>query len=141
MGLLSRAMQTIASRDFNAAKAMRAEIEDILARSSTQLKGISGVGSGPMGLTPDTVRATPEWRSARTAYDEAFGASRAFNQGFNKTFETELKSERQALARQVIARAQATGDLSQQSLIAAAREMGVDGAKVRNVISDALAML
>lgn len=34
---------------------------------------------GRMGLTPDAVKATPEWRAAKQAYDRAFAALRSFN--------------------------------------------------------------
>lgn len=34
---------------------------------------------GPMGLTPDDVKASPEWRKAKARYDRAFANLRAFN--------------------------------------------------------------
>jgi len=34
---------------------------------------------GPLGLTPDAVKASPEWKAARNAYQSAFDALRAFN--------------------------------------------------------------
>lgn len=34
---------------------------------------------GPMGLTPDTVKSTPEYRAAKQEYARAFEALRAFN--------------------------------------------------------------
>lgn len=37
---------------------------------------------GPMGLTPDSVRAMPEWQVARAAADKAFAELRAFNTRF-----------------------------------------------------------
>ncbi|HLF12454.1 MAG TPA: hypothetical protein VJA26_14700 [Gammaproteobacteria bacterium] len=41
------------------------------------LKKLSG--GGPMGLTPDSVRATPEWKEAKRASAATFAAYRAFN--------------------------------------------------------------
>ena len=32
-----------------------------------------------MGLTPDSVKASPEWQAAKAAWTEAFSALRAFN--------------------------------------------------------------
>lgn len=50
------------------------------------------------GLTPDHIKATPEWRAARARYDSAFAALRAFNQRFVKAFARELRAERLARA-------------------------------------------
>lgn len=33
----------------------------------------------PSGLTPDAVKASPAWKSARAAFDRAFAALRTFN--------------------------------------------------------------
>lgn len=54
---------------------------------------------GPMGLTPDAVRATPEWRAAKTRVDKAFARLRAFNAVFVKRFAKELRAERDERAR------------------------------------------
>lgn len=35
---------------------------------------------GPMGLTPDSVKITPEYKTARRAFQKAFEALRAHNQ-------------------------------------------------------------
>lgn len=43
------------------------------------LKAIPGVNSGPNGLTPDSVKQSPEFRAAKAACDQAFQAVRAFN--------------------------------------------------------------
>lgn len=34
---------------------------------------------GTMGLTPDDVKASPEWRAAKTRYELAFARLRAWN--------------------------------------------------------------
>lgn len=39
----------------------------------------------PSGLTPDVIRDTPEYRSAKAAYDAAFQSLRRFNQQHAKT--------------------------------------------------------
>jgi hypothetical protein len=51
---------------------------------------------GPMGLTPDSVKATPEWKAARKACDETFEALRAFNSFYVKTFKAEIQADRLA---------------------------------------------
>ncbi len=47
--------------------------------ASDALNAIPGLSSGPMGLTPDSVRSSPEYRAARAASDRAFQALRRFN--------------------------------------------------------------
>ena len=51
---------------------------------------------GAMNLTPDSVRATPEWRAAKSAADKAFQEYRNFNGIMLKAFPNELKAERAA---------------------------------------------
>jgi len=52
-------------------------LECDVARTSKALKAISG--GGPMGLTPDNVKTSPEYRAAKRAYDTAFSRLRTFN--------------------------------------------------------------
>lgn len=40
---------------------------------------LKGFPKGAMGLTPDSVKASPEWQAAKRAYESAFAALRAFN--------------------------------------------------------------
>ena len=47
-----------------------------------------------MGLTPDAVKATPEWQLAKKAYNLAFEQSRAFNKFFTKAYKKEIAAER-----------------------------------------------
>lgn len=51
---------------------------------------------GPMGLTPDHVKAMPEFKRLKGAFDRQFQATRAFNSRFTKDFKTELNAERRA---------------------------------------------
>lgn len=48
---------------------------------------------GPMGLTPDHVKVTPEWKADRLAYDRAARAMGDYNRGFLKRFKREWKAE------------------------------------------------
>lgn len=57
---------------------------------------------GPMGLTPDAVRAMPEWQAAKRAFDLAFSHLRSFNAIYVKKFKNELAAER-AQKREVLA--------------------------------------
>ena len=47
-----------------------------------------------IGLVPDNVRATAEYRAARKAYEKAFALLRASNQRLVKTFKKEILEER-----------------------------------------------
>ena len=42
-------------------------------------KALKQFPKGPTGLTPDTVKLSPEYRAAKLRYDKAFAALRAFN--------------------------------------------------------------
>lgn len=52
--------------------------------------------TGPFNLTPDDVKSSPEFQSAKRAFDAAFGRLRAFNTTFTKTFAKEIRAERRA---------------------------------------------
>lgn len=79
------------SLTFSQAKATVAELSAELDRTSAALDRFP---KGPMGLTPDAVKFSPEYRSAKQAFDTAFAKTRAFNAVFTKTFAKELRAER-----------------------------------------------
>lgn len=60
------------------------------------LKAITSVGSGPFGLTPDSVKLMPQYRIAKAHVDKTFAELRAFNQTYVKRFKKELAAERKA---------------------------------------------
>jgi hypothetical protein len=47
-----------------------------------------------MNLTPDSVKATPEYRAARAAMESAFAKLRAVNAAFQRTYSKEIRAER-----------------------------------------------
>jgi hypothetical protein len=49
-----------------------------------------------MGLTPDAVKASLEWKADKAAFNKAFQALRNFNSVFVKTFAKEMRAERRA---------------------------------------------
>jgi hypothetical protein len=49
---------------------------------------------GPLGLTPDEVKASPEWKTAYSSFNTAFQALRKFNGPYAKRFADELRHER-----------------------------------------------
>jgi hypothetical protein len=53
-----------------------AALEAAVAAASAALRSFP---KGPTGMTPDVIKASPEWRSARRDYSDAFEKLRAFN--------------------------------------------------------------
>lgn len=49
---------------------------------------------GEMGLTPDNIKALPEWQQAKKEFDKSFAELRKFNSYLVKTFKKELALER-----------------------------------------------
>lgn len=78
------------------AKIAAAAIDAELSAAGAALKAIPGVGSGPMGLTPDAVKFSPEYRTAKSALDAAKARSRAFYAAFSKRYAKEIRADRDA---------------------------------------------
>ena len=57
---------------------------------------------GPMGLTPDHVKAMPEFKALNSAYQRAAAASRAFNAVYTKQFSKEIRAERKERMRKLM---------------------------------------
>jgi hypothetical protein len=76
---------------FEQSKAKLAAITSTLNRASDALRPFP---KGPMGLTPDAVKFSPEFRAAKAAYDAAFQALRDHNGFMVKTFAAEMRAER-----------------------------------------------
>lgn len=78
---------------FEEARAEEALVEKEMSEAQA---AIDAFPRGPMGLTPDAVRALPEYRAAKARVDKAFARLRAFNAVFVKRFAKELRAERAA---------------------------------------------
>jgi hypothetical protein len=74
----------------------RAEHDRLEQEVSTASASLQIFPRGAMGLTPDHVRATPEWRAANGRFKKAFAALRAFNAVYVKMFKKELIAQRDA---------------------------------------------
>ncbi|MES2180679.1 MAG: hypothetical protein V4493_01090 [Pseudomonadota bacterium] len=70
--------------------------DDLWAASSVSSKAIEAFPKGPMGLTPDDVRATPEWKAAKALADHDFAKLRAWNGFYVKAFKKEIQAARNA---------------------------------------------
>jgi hypothetical protein len=62
--------------------------------ASDKINAVNGIGSGSMGLTPDHVRATSEYKRAKADLDTAFSNLRTANSFLVKNFKKELRAER-----------------------------------------------
>lgn len=51
---------------------------------------------GPMGMTPEHVRTSPEYRAAKANFNRSFSALRDHNGFMLKHFKSEMKTERDA---------------------------------------------
>lgn len=79
---------------FNVAKQSKAMLESALDDADKALKAFDQYGKSEMGLTPDFVRAMPEWQQAKKEFDKAFAELRAFNGWYVKTFKKEIAADR-----------------------------------------------
>lgn len=71
---------------------IRDSLDADLKAASENLKTVSGTEKGFMGLTPDHIKATPEWKAARSAFDNAFAKVRYFNGRYVKHFKKEIRA-------------------------------------------------
>lgn len=64
------------------------------------LADLPGVGSGPQGLTPDAVKASPAYRAARASFEQATAAAhhhrRAFTREHGARYRADIRAERDA---------------------------------------------
>lgn len=78
--------------------AMRGQLDAAHFAACDALKALvtAAGGPGPMGLTPDAVKFSPEGIAARRAVDQTFQACRTFNRKWAKTFRAQERDRIQA---------------------------------------------
>lgn len=81
------------AEDFLVARELAERLERATAQTSAALQEFP---RGPLGLTPDDIKASPEWQTAHRNFEVAFQAQRQFNSTYTKTFADELRHERNA---------------------------------------------
>lgn len=81
------------SAEYEAAKASRAPLD---AEADAASKALRAFPKGPMGMTPQAVRDTPEFQAAYQRYARAAQAQAKFNGPFCKAFAKEIRAEVQA---------------------------------------------
>lgn len=85
----------VANRKAEAFLDAREEAAELDRAMAAATQALAQFPKGAMGLTPDEVKRTPEWRAAFQASNRALQAIRNFNGTYTKTFAEELKHERQ----------------------------------------------
>lgn len=78
---------------YEIARQMKSVMEARYDEASARLQGIDGVGAGPMGLTPDHVKASPEYRAAKQDFQACGDALRRFNTWFMREHGKEYRAE------------------------------------------------
>lgn len=81
------------SPQFLAYRAARDALQARARQMAARLDAIPGTGSGLFGLTPDHIKATPQWRAAHFAYWQAHTALADLNRRNVKRFRHELAQE------------------------------------------------
>ena len=66
--------------------------EDLEAEADAASKALQKFPSGPMGLTPDAVKATPKFQKARQRYALADKMLRDYNTVFLRAYKKEYKA-------------------------------------------------
>ena len=79
---------------FHAAKQSKTMLENALDAADKALKLFDKYGKSEMGMTPDLVKAMPEWQQSKKEFDKAFAELRNFNGWYAKTFKKEIAAER-----------------------------------------------
>lgn len=77
--------------EFAAYDAARHAIELEYQAAIARLKAL-GAGTGPMGLTPDSIKFSPEFRQAKGDCDSALRALQALNKHNAKRFAPEIRA-------------------------------------------------
>lgn len=95
-GRVARATGGTTGADFKAATARRDALESEAQKHSQTLQGFP---KGNMGMTPEHVKNSPEFREARTNYDRAHSQLRDFNSGYVKQFKNEIRAANPRFAR------------------------------------------
>ncbi|GMX64419.1 hypothetical protein Elgi_36880 [Paenibacillus elgii] len=80
--------------NYEEAKAYREKLEEKNKDDSNALKEFNKHYKSAMGLTPDHVKALPEWKLAKKVCDASFTELRNFNEWFVKTFKKEYAADR-----------------------------------------------
>jgi hypothetical protein len=84
--------------NYEEAKLHREELNKICDTWGVKLNTFE---KGEIGLTPDHIKALPEWKEIKRLYDNSFDELRKFNDYFVKTFKKEYAMERRNRRKQL----------------------------------------
>lgn len=84
------------------AKAAKVRLEEHVDAASVELHKFD-VHRGPMGLLPDSIKFTDEYRRVKVNFDTANEALRKYNQRFFKLYDREVKAERREKQQRMMA--------------------------------------
>lgn len=74
------------------------EAKDAISRIDAEVSAASAMlqafPKGPMGLTPDEVKSSPEWQAAKRLFDVQFSRLRSLNGWYVKAFKAEIRAAR-----------------------------------------------
>jgi hypothetical protein len=82
--------------NYTEAKELKAKAENAERQAAAVLQQARGTQAGPMGLTPDHVKASPEFQAAYASHAAAFRHMQTVNSWFCKAFKKEYAAERKA---------------------------------------------
>ena len=82
--------------DYEEAKKHKAFLEEKTIHHSRELNKLPGINSGSMGMTPENIKQSPEYKLHKQGYATAHEQLRKFNQTFTKQFKKEYADERAA---------------------------------------------
>lgn len=81
---------------FDGAAKVRDHLEARYEQTLAELKAVSGSERGPMGLTPDHIKQSVEWRAAYYSNQFAMNNAKRHAAFMVKHFAKELRAEREA---------------------------------------------
>lgn len=80
--------------NYEEAKKHSKELNEKVNLYVNELKKFDELGLTEIGLTPDHVRALPEWKITKKNFDESFAELRNFNTWFVKTYKKEILEDK-----------------------------------------------
>ena len=76
--------------------ALTAELRGATDTLNALTDELAGDAPRIMGLTPDSVKADPRWKAAKSKVDRLFQTLRRFNTGYTRQFKRELAAQHRA---------------------------------------------
>jgi hypothetical protein len=76
--------------------ALNAELRAATDALNALTDELAGDAPRIMGLTPDSVKADPRWKAAKSKVDRVFQTLRRFNVGYTRQFKREIAAQHRA---------------------------------------------